>query len=160
MLALPQMKLAWIAVGGPSDDAEQVLGRLEVIADTYLSVGTPVQRALPDLMALRPGIQTMVRDRIAGNLAQLLGRTGAAGGASVCTVRPPEGGWSAIREVPRTRSEEDWALRLLVDDGVLVHPGYFFDFPGEGRLVVSLLPQPTAFQEGIARLLRRLDAEA
>ena len=155
MLALPQMKLAWIAAGGP--DAREALERLEVIADTYLSVATPVQRALPDLLALRPRIQTMLRERIAGNLAHLRGRAGAGG---VCSVRPPEGGWSAILTVPRTRSEEDWALRLLEADGVLVHPGYFFDFPDEGRLVVSLLPPPPLFQEGIARLLHRLDAEA
>jgi aspartate/methionine/tyrosine aminotransferase len=118
-----------------------------------------VQQGLPDLLRLRPRIQTMVRERIAVNLAHLLARAGG-GGASVVSVRPPEGGWSAILDVPRTRGEEEWALRLLEADGVLVHPGYFFDFHGEGRLVVSLLPEPATFEEGIARLLRRLDAEA
>jgi aspartate/methionine/tyrosine aminotransferase len=159
MLALPQLKLAWIAVGGGDEAVADALGRLDVIADTYLSVGTPVQWALPDLLPLRPRIQSMVMERIRGNLAWLLEQTSSGNPGSVCSVRPPDGGWSAILDVPRTRGEEEWSLRLLDADGVLVHPGYFFDFPGEGRLVVSLLPQPAVFREGIARLLHRLDAE-
>lgn len=160
MLALPQMKLAWIAAGGPPDARADALERLEVIADVYLSVGTPVQAALPALLALRPAIQGMVRRRVADNLALLLSLVNAPGNTSVCSVRPPEGGWSAILDIPRTRTEEQWTLRLLEADGVLAHPGYFFDFHGEGRLVVSLLPPQATFREGIARMLRRLDSEA
>ena len=160
MLALPQMKLAWIVASGPGADAAEALQRLEVIADVYLSVGTPIAQALPSLLALRPAIQTMVRERTGENLAYLLSRTRMAVGGSACSVRSPEGGWSAIVEIPRTRSEEEWALRLLEADGLFVHPGYFFDFPDEGRLVVSLLPRPATFREGIAALMRRIDAEA
>jgi len=160
MLALPQMKLGWIAAGGPRADAQEALQRLEVIADVYLSVGTPIAQALPSLLTLRPAIQAMVRERTRENLAYLMSHTRRTGGGSACSVTSPEGGWSAIVEIPRTRSEEEWALRLLEADGLFVHPGYFFDFPDEGRLVVSLLPQRATFQEGIAALMSRIDAEA
>jgi aspartate/methionine/tyrosine aminotransferase len=153
MLALPQMKLGWIVASGPEEMLAEALGRLEVIADTYLSVNTPVQVALPALLGLREGIQSRIRSRLRAN-REALDRI----------LRPPcpahalpsEGGWSAVVRVPATRSDESWALALLQEDGVLVHPGFFFEFPTEGRLVLSLLPEEEAFREGAERLARRI----
>ncbi|HET6374133.1 MAG TPA: pyridoxal phosphate-dependent aminotransferase, partial [Candidatus Polarisedimenticolia bacterium] len=157
MLALPQLKLAWIAVSGSEPQVEEALSRLEVLTDTYLSVGTPVQLALPELLALRPAIQRSLQDRLDANRRRLE-RLAAASRGSRCL--PAEGGWSAVLSVPRARGEEDLALTLLEEDGVLVHPGYFFDFPKEGHLVVSLLPPAEVFTPAIERLLARLDAES
>ncbi|HET9481966.1 MAG TPA: pyridoxal phosphate-dependent aminotransferase [Candidatus Polarisedimenticolia bacterium] len=157
MLALPQLKLAWIAASGPEPQKREAMRRLEMVADTFLSVGAPVQHALPRLLKLRGRLQAPVRGRVASNRAWL--DTQLEGGRA-CASRRAEGGWSAVLDVPRTRSEEEWALRLLEADAVLVHPGYFFDFPGEGRLVVSLLPAEETFRTGVARLLKRVEAEA
>jgi hypothetical protein len=157
MLALPQMKLAWIAVSGPPAEAGEAMRRLEIIADTFLSVGTPVQAALPRLLALRPRIQEEVLGRVLAN-RRALERSAARHPA--CRCLPAEAGWSSVLQVPRTRSDEQWALELLDQDGVLVHPGYFFDFPGEGHLVLSLLPPMDRFAEGVGRLLRRVAAGA
>jgi len=153
MLALPQMKLGWIAAAGPKEVLDETIQRLEVVADTYLSVNTPVQAALPDLLALRPAIQARVGARLAANretLDRLLSPPHPA------RALPSEGGWSAILRVPATRSDEEWALELLERDGVLVQPGYFYDFPREGRLVVSLLPEEATFKEGMERIDARL----
>jgi len=156
MLALPQMKLGWIAVGGPPGAAREATGRLEMIADTFLSVNTPVQRALPALLALRGAIQDAIRDRLAANRRSLA--RGVADHPS-CRLLDTEGGWSAVLRIPGTRSEEEWALRLIEADGVLAHPGYFFNFAGEGFLVVSLLPPEETFAEAAGRLLARIEAE-
>ena len=148
---LPQLKLAWIAAGGPG--AGDALARLELIADTYLSVSTPVQLAAPGLIASRGPFQRAVRDRLAANRAAL---AAARAPGDPWDVLRSEGGWSAVLSVPRTRTEEEWAL-LLLEAGVLVHPGYFFDFPAGSHLVVSLLPEPEAFARGagiLARVLR------
>jgi alanine-synthesizing transaminase len=154
MLALPQMKLAWIAVSGSPATVEEAMHRLEIIADTFLSVGTPVQAALPSLLALRAGIQKEVLERVAGNRRTL---EEMAAAHPACRCLPAEGGWSSVLQVPRTRSDEQWALELLEQDGVLVHPGYFFDFPGEGHLVLSLLPPAEPeFSTGVGRLLQRV----
>ena len=149
---LPQLKLGWIAVGGPRGAAEAALTRLELIADTYLSVAAPVQLALPRLFELGAGIRRQIRDRVAANRAIL---AGAVGPASPCTLLPSEGGWSAILRVPAVRSDEAWALTLLREDGVLVHPGYLFDMPARAYLVPSLLSAPPQFGDGIGRLLAR-----
>jgi len=149
---LPQLKLAWIAVSGPRERREAALARLEVVADTYLSVGTPVQLALPRLLQQRAELQRPIVERVAGNLDLL--RERATG--SPATLLDAEGGWSAVLRVPAVASEEDWALTLLDEDGVLVHPGYFFDFAQEAFLVLSLLPPPATFRRGVERLLRRL----
>jgi len=148
---LPQLKLAWIAAGGPG--AGDALDRLELIADTYLSVSTPVQLAAPGLLGSRGVFQRAVQDRLAANRAAL---AAAHPPDAPWDVLRSEGGWSAILSVPRSRSEEEWAL-LLLEAGVLVHPGYFFDFPAGSHLVVSLLPEPEAFARGadiLARVLR------
>jgi hypothetical protein len=149
---LPQLKLAWIAVGGPPAQAGEALARLEVVADTYLSVATPVQRAVAGLLARRAELQAPIASRVARNLATLERR---ARGTPATLLRA-EGGWSAVLQVPATVSEEERALELLDRHGVIVHPGYFFDFPREAFLVVSLLPRPEDFDEGTDRLRRVL----
>jgi alanine-synthesizing transaminase len=153
---LPQLKLAWMALAGPAPLRDEARGRLEVVADTYLSVSTPVQLAAPSVLARRPELQAPIRDRIRSNLRAL--REATAGTAA--TLLDVEGGWSAVLQVPATLGEEDWVLALVERDGVLVHPGYFFDFPGEAYLVLSLLPPPATFEEGTARVLRRIAATA
>ena len=140
---LPQLKLGWCIAGGPG--ASDALARLELIADTYLSVGTPVQLAAPDLLETRHGIQRALNSMLARNRAALL--NARPPGAPWDALRS-EGGWSALLSVPRSRTEEEWALALL-DAGVLVHPGYFFDFPSGAHLVVSLLQRPDAFARGV-----------
>jgi alanine-synthesizing transaminase len=143
---LPQLKLGWIVASGPAHEA--ALERLEMIADTYLSVGTPVQVALPALLALSGGICDQIQKRTRTNLAKL--RSMTAG--SEFQVLNVEGGWSATLQVPRTRSEEEWAMTLLDERDVLVQPGFFFDFESEAFLVVSLLMAPDIFEEGVHRL--------
>lgn len=152
VVAMPQVKLGWIVAEGPGlDDA---FSRLELIADTYLSVGTPIQRALPSILENRAPVQAAIRARVAENLRAL-------DQALVATpsVRrlPLDGGWSVVLEVPRTR--EDWAETLVRDVGVLVHPGYFFDFEREGVLVISLLPEPTTFARATAAMLARITSD-
>jgi aspartate/methionine/tyrosine aminotransferase len=150
---LPQLKLAWTAVTGPEALRREALARLEVVADSYLPVSTPVQVAAPSLLARKGELQAPIRARVAENLDAL--RQALAPG-SPATLLEPEGGWSAILRVPATCSEEERVLRLLGQQGVLVHPGYFFDFPGEAYLVLSLLPPPAEFREGLVRVLADL----
>jgi hypothetical protein len=146
---LPQMKLGWILVDGPGDRRAEALGRLEFIADSYLSVGTPVQRAAERLLALGDGIATLIRERVDRNRRAL---AGAFPAGSASRVLPSDGGWYAVLQVPAIRSEEEMVLDLLARGDVLVHPGYFFDFPREAFLVLSLLPEPEVFGEAIRRL--------
>lgn len=155
LAALPQMKLAWMAVGGDAPDVNDALGRLEVVADAYLSVGTPVQRALPHLLASRASVEGAIRSRTRANLALL--RSRVAGTSA--TPLDVEGGWYATLRVPATRSEEGWVLALLEEDGVYVHPGHFFDFEREAYLVLSLLTPEAAFAQGVDRLVTRLARE-
>jgi alanine-synthesizing transaminase len=143
---LPQMKLGWIAAGGPGQGA--ALERLELIADTFLSVATPVQVALPALLGLSSGVRGQIQDRTQANLAWL--RSMTAG--SEFQVLNVEGGWYATLQVPRTRTEEEWVLSLLAERNVLVQPGFFFDFESEAFLVVSLLTHPAVFADGIRRI--------
>lgn len=154
-VGLPQMKLGWIAVGGPPAIVEEALARLEVVADAYLSVSTPVQHATGALLAAGREVRRLILERIERNLETLLD---AATAAPACSVLRVEGGWSAVIRVPATRPEETMVLELLERDGVLVHPGYFFDFPREAYLVVSLLPPLAAFRDGVTRLFSRIDA--
>ena len=151
---MPQLKLGWIAVGGPATAAEAALTRLDLVADTYLSVGTPVQEALPDLLLLGATIRASIIARVAENRRIL---DGAIGPNSPLTVLKSDGGWSAIIRVPAIRTDEEWAVLLLQEDGVLVQPGYFFDFRGATVLVVSLLPACEIFAEGVRRLVARVD---
>jgi aspartate/methionine/tyrosine aminotransferase len=153
LAGLPQMKLGWIALAGPPALKEAARERLELIADTYLSVATPVQHALPRLLSLGQQIREQIHERVRSNLRFL--RT-AINAHSPCNLLSMEGGWYAILQLPRTRTEEEWCLDLLRNDDVLVQPGYFYDFSSEAYLVVSLLTKPVIFKEGITRLLARV----
>jgi alanine-synthesizing transaminase len=148
MVGLPQMKLGWLIAGGPDELRKEALARIDLIADNFLSVGTPVQYALPDLLAARSAVQQQILDRLRANLCWL--RDAAIPGD--IRLLEVEGGWYAILRVPQVRSEEEWTLALL-HRGVLVQPGYFYDFESEAYLVVSLLTQEPVFREGIARLV-------
>jgi alanine-synthesizing transaminase len=150
---LPQVKLGWIGFGGPPDQVDETLAAYEMIADTYLSVSTPVQAAASDLIESGTAIRAQIMARIRRNLESL--RTQASQLASV-NVLPVEGGWSAVIQVPAVGSEEALVLRLLEQDDVLVHPGYFFDFHREAFIIVSLLVEPSIFDTAIARVLARL----
>jgi aspartate/methionine/tyrosine aminotransferase len=154
LAGLPQLKLGWIAVAGEPALVGRALERLDVIADTYLSVGTPVQLATPRLLEQAPAQKARIQERVEGNRA-VLART--LGPESAARALPADGGWYAVVRLPRTRSEEAWVLELLERDGVLTHPGYFFDFDEEAYLVLSLLPEPAVFAEAAARLARRVD---
>lgn len=150
---LPQVKLGWIAVDGPPALVDAALERLELIADTYLSVSTPVQVAAPALIEGGAAVRAQILDRIRTNYASL--RSLAAPDPSV-EVLHADAGWSAVLRVPSTRSEEDLVLALLEEDDVLVHPGFFFDFPHESFVVLSLVPRPDVFAEGVRRILARV----
>lgn len=153
MLALPQMKLGWMVLSGPGELVEAASGRLEVLADTFLSVSGPAQAALPGLLRRRREMQEPVQERLRCNLDRL--RRAFPGGHAARPL-PVQGGWSAVLRVPSVRTDEEWVLELLDREGVLVHPGFFYDFPSEGRLVLSLLPPPAAFREGVERISRRV----
>jgi aspartate/methionine/tyrosine aminotransferase len=155
--ALPQIKVAWIAASGAEDLVRAAMERLDVIADTYLSPNAPVQWAIPELLATRGEIQRQLRERAASNLREL--------DTQIATVQMTrrlavDAGWNAVLRIPATRSDEDVAIALLEQESVLVHPGHFFDFPGAGYLIVSLIAPEADFREGIGRVLRALDAEA
>ena len=150
---LPQLKLSWIAVSGPDDLVREALDRLELICDTYLSVATPVQMAARLLLVRSRPVQEAILQRIRRNLEAL---DRAVRQTDVVTRLTADGGWSAVLRIPATESEETFVLRLLERDRVIVHPGYFFDFPREAFLVLSLLPEPDVFDRGIAVLLERV----
>jgi len=147
---LPQMKLAWIAVSGPANEKREALERLEVIADAYLSVGTPVQLAAPALIEGRIEFQAQVLARIQANLAEL---DKLLAGHATCSRLACEGGWTAVLRVPALQSDEELAVALLRERGVLVHPGHFYDFPQAGYVVVSLIVPEGTFARGVPRVL-------
>jgi alanine-synthesizing transaminase len=149
---LPQLKLGWIVAGGPESLRKQAFDRLELIADTYLSVGAPVQWAAAALLASREQIQSQIIERARRNLATLRSRISPASPWQVLEV---EGGWYAIIQAPRIHTEEDWVLSLLQQDNVLVQPGFFYDFEKEAFLVLSLLTPSEIFGEGVQRILGR-----
>jgi alanine-synthesizing transaminase len=150
---LPQMKAAWLIASGPKAPQSEALARLEVIADTYLSMNAPIQLALPILLRQRDGFQKQVLARVRENLAELDKQLAAQ---KLCTRLEVEGGWNAVIRVPATRSDEELVLDLLAKNGVYVHPGHFYDFPSAGTLVVSLIAPRRVFTEGIARLLSEI----
>lgn len=152
---LPQVKLGWIAVDGPHELVQAALDRLDLICDTYLSVSTPVQVAADALIREGRAVRASILTRIRENYAAL--RRIAANYPSV-EVLSCEAGWSVVLRVPSTRSEEDLVLELLEEDGVLIHPGFFFDFPHEAFLIGSLLPEPALFNDGMRRVLERAHA--
>ena len=145
--ALPQLKLAWMVLGGENGLVQDALARLEVILDTFLSPSTPVQRALPELLASRHVATDAIRARLVANHAALV----ALSAGSALTPLAVEGGWYGVVRMPATATDEDFAIRAIAA-GVLVQPGYFFDFEREPHLVVSLLTPEANFAEGIRRL--------
>jgi hypothetical protein len=150
---MPQVKLGWIAINGPAAARAEARARLELILDTYLSVGTPVQSALGSLLETGAEIQRQIAARIAQNRTTLA----AALQGSPVHILHAEGGWSSILQLPNICKEEIWAARLLSEQQVLVQPGYFFDMAAEAYIIVSLITTPDVFAEGIKRL--RLLAE-
>jgi len=147
---LPQMKAGWLIVGGLQEWKREALARLEVIADTYLSVNAPVQRAIPRFLEQRHAFQEQVISRVRRNLAELDRQLAMQKACSRLTV---EGGWCVVLRVPATRSDEDRAIELLTAQGVSVHPGHFYEFASDGYLVVSLITPERIFAEGTSRLL-------
>ena len=150
---LPHLKLGWIALEGPDPLREAALERLEVITDAYLSVSTPVQVATPELLAAGTSIRAAILERVRANHQQL---KALAAGYPAIEVLHADAGWSAVLRVPATLPEEDLVLELLHRDKVVVHPGFFFDFPHEAFLIVSLLPEPDCFREAICRMMDRI----
>src|SRR5580658_8892623 len=153
--ALPQMKVAWVVTSGPRELADAAMGRMEVIADTYLSMNAPVQWAVPALLEQRKDIQRQLMERVRGNLAELDRRLA---GQKSCQRLSVEGGWYAVLRVPVTRSDEELAIELVREKAVVVHPGHFYDFPGDGYLVLSLITAAEEFEEGIGRVLAFLNS--
>ncbi len=149
--ALPQMKLAWLATSGPEEIVAEAGARLEIIADTFLSLNAPVQLAAPVLLDQRKQIQPILLDRLRENLAEL---DRQLAGRPSCARLQVEGGWYVVLRVPVLGTDEDLAIDLLRKMGVIVHPGHFYDFPNEGHLVLSLIAEPEVFREGVARLLQ------
>lgn len=150
MAAMPQMKLGWIAIGGPIKDREAAVARLELLLDTYLSVNTPVQAVLGELLAIGSENRRVLKSRIAANLKTL---------EATVTNHPvhqlhAEGGWSTILRLPNTQSEEAWITRLLEEKNTIVQPGYFFDMPSEPYIVLSLITPEEIFAEGVSRIAR------
>lgn len=154
--ALPQMKAAWIAACGPEPELSEALGRLEVIADTFLSMNAPVQYALPVWLEDSEALQRQIRARTAVNLQRL---DQALSCAPALTRLRVEAGWYAVLRVPALERDEDLAVRLVEERGVSVHPGYFFGFAGDGWLVVSLLTPEEEFRRGLERICEHFGAE-
>lgn len=146
---LPQMKLSWILLRGPQAVREELREGLEMISDTYLSVGTAVQHSLREIVNLSGPVREQIRQRVSDNYRWL---ESAVQGSAV-DLFPAEGGWYAVLQPPRVMDDENWCVLFLEDENVLVHPGYLFGFSEEGILVVSLLSAPASFKEGIAMVL-------
>ena len=149
--ALPQMKLAWVATSGPKQIVAAAGARLEIVADTFLSMNTPVQLAAGVLLDQRKLIQPILFERLRANLAELDRQLLKS---PSCARLQVEGGWYAVLRVPAIESDEDLAVRLLRKANVSVHPGHFYDFPNEGYLVLSLITEPATFREGVTRILQ------
>lgn len=149
--ALPQMKAAWIAAAGPERELQAALERLEIIADTFLSMNAPVQLALETWLGAAGAIQEQIRQRTRSNLNVLDALLASCPAVTRLRV---EAGWYAVLRVPALGRDEDLAVRLVQEQGVSVHPGYFFGFSDEGRLVVSLLTPEADFRMGIEQICR------
>lgn len=153
LAALPQVKLAWMTLGGPARAVEEARARLELVADTFLSPSTLAQAALPELLSSRGVARDAIRARLTKNLATLAAR---CAGTAV-TPLLVEGGWYAVLRLPNLKSDEEWAL-AFVEEGVSVHPGYFYDFAGPPHAIVSLIVPEETFADGVARLIGRVNA--
>ena len=153
--ALPQMKVAWVVTSGPEDVVGDAMARLEVIADTYLSMNAPIQWAIPTLLEQRCDIQTQLKDRVHENLRELDRQLAEQKSSQRLDL---EGGWYAVLRVPVTQSDEDLAIALVREKSVLVHPGHFYDFESDGYLVLSLISDQEEFREGVRRTLSFIGA--
>jgi len=153
-LGLPQMKCAWILASGPQAVLQESLSRLEIIADTYLSVNTPVQNALSVWLEHAASIQGQIISRVKENAQWLSTRLKEHTPST--SLLSLQGGWYATLRLPAIKSEEEWVLEFLREDHVSVYPGYFFDFEGGAYIVLSLLPPASIFQEAVGRILQRL----
>ena len=154
-LGLPQMKIGWVIVSGPDKLVKPALERMEIILDTYLSVNTPVLNSLPSWIKLQSSIHQEISGHLLKNRDYLRKK---ASSIPSCQCLHVEGGWYAILRLPAVKNEEEWTFEFLEKDRVFVHPGYFFDFEEESFIVLSLLVSPKVFQEGVARILSRLEA--
>ena len=152
-VGLPQVKLGWIGVSGPTALVTTAMDRLETISDAYLSVSTPVQVAAPDLLETGAQVRAQIQRRVRNNFKVLLD---AASTFPSCSVLPVEAGWYAVIQVPAITPEEELVLDLLERAGILVHPGYFFDFEREAFLVISLLPEPASFSSAVQTLFHEI----
>ena len=152
-LGLPQMKLSWIVVQGPDELVKEACARMEVITDTYLSVNTPVQNAVPEWLQMADQMQSLLKVRVEQN-RKILGENMAD--TKHCQLLPSEGGWYAVLSLNTSKPEEEVVMECLTRDHVQVHPGYFFDFEEGRHIVVSLLPETMKFQEGIKKVLKRI----
>jgi alanine-synthesizing transaminase len=150
LCGLPQMKASWFITDGPKSLRSEALARMEVIADTYLSMNTPVQLAIPALLKRRHGFQKQVMKRLRTNLRELDRQLALQ---KTCERLEVDGGWNAVLRVPAIHSDEEVAIRLLAEKNVFLHPGHFYDFPGDGFMVVSLITPERTFAEGIRRVL-------
>lgn len=146
IFGLPQMKLAWIVVNGGEEVRREASSRLEVITDSYLSVSTPIQNAAQGWFRFREKLNREIRDRIKINFEFLVDRTRNDSPVKVMNM---EGGWNVILQIPQIKSDEEWVEYFLTNHGVVVQPGYFYDFDKDGLIVVSLLTTPDKFQKGI-----------
>ncbi|MGA8297895.1 MAG: pyridoxal phosphate-dependent aminotransferase [Terriglobales bacterium] len=154
--ALPQMKFGWVVTSGPAQAVAESSARLEIIADTYLSMNAPIQLATPTFLDLRKSIQPILLDRLRTNLSELDRQLVSH---PACARLQVEGGWYAVLRVPALETDEDLAIRLLRHAQVSVHPGHFYDFPSEGHLILSLITEPPIFSEGLARLLKLISKD-
>jgi aspartate/methionine/tyrosine aminotransferase len=150
LAGLPQLKLSWICAGGPDDLLDEAWQRLSLMADTYLSVATPVQLALPRILRSHGVVARAIRERVRRNLKR------TRRDASAVSPLRVEGGWYATLRLPATLSDEQWALTLLEEEGLYIYPGYYFDHVGPSLLVVSLLTPEPIFDEGMQRLFARV----
>ena len=153
--ALPQMKVAWIVTSGPERETAAAIERLEVIADTYLSMNAPLQLAIPVLLEQRRTVQPELIERAKRNLAELNSQLALR---PECQQLDVQGGWYAVLRVPAVQSDEELAIRILRESSVLVHPGHFYDLPSDGYLVVSLITPEAQFKEGVRRIMRTMSA--
>lgn len=156
-VGLPQVKLGWMAVAGSETLAAEALARLELVCDTYLSVSTPAQVAAAELLEHGALVRAQITARVCANYRQIEAHVAHV---PACRLLRAEGGWYAVLQVPTLASEDDLVLALLQEGGVLVHPGYFFDFPRESFLILSLLPPEPVFRDGVERVLRHFDCTA
>jgi alanine-synthesizing transaminase len=148
LLGLPQLKLSWIVVCGNPQQTDEVLSRLDIIADTFLSVNTPAQVALPKLFEHSQFIEEQIRLRVYPNY-HLLQKNFRDSKVSVLHV---EGGWYAILQLPQFHTDEEWAIELLHQQNILVHPGHFYEIKQKSCVVISLLPTPELFTDALSQI--------